>query len=191
MKTELRKEFKKQRDCLENKALYSEMITRLLLESDFYKSAETVLLYNSTGSEVSTDEIFRACLRDGKKTAFPVCLDKNGKMEFFVIEKESDLQEGMYGIYAPEEHCPVLSDNDKCLCCVPGLSFDKKGFRLGYGKGYYDRYLSNFKGISVGLCYDALVSESLPADKYDKSVNYLITDKKIYKFNSKEDFENG
>ena len=112
-------------------------------------------------------------------------------MDFFVVEGENDLSEGMYGIFAPKAECPVLRADEKCLCCVPGLSFDKKGYRLGYGKGYYDRYLSSFKGISIGFCYDALVSEGLPCDSYDKQVNCLITDKKIYKFNSKEDFKNG
>ena len=65
------------------------------------------------------------------------------------------------------------------LCGGPGLTFDKKGYRLGYGKGYYDRFLEKFTIKSAGLCYNELISESIPADEYDRPVNYIVTDLKI------------
>ncbi len=191
MKSELRKKLKERRDSLVNKQIYSEKITDLLLASSFYKEAETVLLYSSSGSEVPTNEIYKACLKDKKRIAFPLCIDKNGIMDFFIVDSENDLTDGVYGIKAPSEWCKRLIDDERCLCVVPGIAFDTRGYRLGYGKGYYDRYLENFTGVSVGLCYSELLNENLPADIYDKKVNYLITDKTIYKINSKEDLKNG
>lgn len=191
MKSELRKELRKIRDDLPLKEEYSKKITVALLSNDIFINADTVLLYYSSGSEVSTIKLFEECIKERKTVAFPRCIDKNGTMDFFIVKDENDLEKGMYNIVAPKEHCEKLIPGKKALCIVPGISFDKKGYRLGYGKGYYDRYLSRFELTSIGLCYDGLLSEALPADVYDKKVDYLITDKKIYKIYSKEDFENG
>lgn len=191
MKSDLRLQLKAFRDRLDNKAEYDRKIAEQFISSPLFEEAETVLLYYSSGSEISTNEIFRVCLEKGKKVAFPVCLDKDGTMEFFTVRDEHDLAEGMYGIKAPAEGCPRLICDEKCLCAVPGLAFDRKGYRIGYGKGYYDRYLACFPGVSVGLCYDALLCEELPVNEYDIKVNYLITDKTTYNYNSKEDLKNG
>lgn len=182
MKKAKRKELKSLRDSLKNKDKLSAQINERFLLSDIYKNAETILLYYSVGSEVSTEEIYKRAMSDKKNLAFPLCISDDGLMEFFYIKSDSDLAEGMYGIKAPREYCEKFTGAENALCVVPALSFDKKGYRLGYGKGYYDRFLENFEGISVGLCYDATLSEALPTDKYDKKVNYLITDKKTYKF---------
>ena len=183
MKKQKRAELKKSRETLENKELLSKKITDTFLSSELYKNADTLLLYYSVGSEVSTADIFRAALGDGKKTAFPVCVDSNGSMSFYYVSDESELADGMYGIKEPRKGCEGYDFSHSGLCVVPGLSFDREGYRIGYGKGYYDRFLEKFNGISVGLCYESLVSESLPRDDYDKKVNCLITDKKIYNFN--------
>lgn len=183
MKKQKRAELKKSREMLENKELLSKKITDAFLSSELYKNADTLLLYHSVGSEASTADIFRAAVSDGKRTAFPVCVDSNGAMTFYYIRNESELVDGMYGIKEPCKGCEEYDFSHSGVCLVPGLSFDREGYRIGYGKGYYDRFLDKFNGISVGLCYESLVSESLPRDAYDKKVNCLITDKKIYNFN--------
>lgn len=183
MKKELRRLYKIKRDSLQNRDKLSEKITDKLLRTEEYKNAETVLLYYSVSSEVSTKGIFKKALSDGKKVAYPLCIDDKGLMEFYFVTGESDLVDEMYCIKAPDkEKCQRLTSTDDTLCVVPGLSFDKNGIRLGYGKGYYDRFLSHFKGISVGLCYESTLSEKLPQDENDEKVNLLITDKKVYKF---------
>ena len=182
MKAIKRKELKQLRNSLENKKLLSNLIEKSFVESDFYKNSEVLLLYYSVGSEVATDGIFRKALIDKKRVAFPVCVDTNGNMQFYYINDESDLEEGMYGIKAPKNHCKKFTCAENALCIVPGLSFDKKGYRLGYGKGYYDRFLGSFEGISVGLSFECLVCDALPTDEHDKKVDCLITDKRIYKF---------
>ena len=191
MKSELRKKLRKIRDDLPRKEICSKKIAEALLSDDIFINADTILLYYSSGSEVSTIRLFEECVKERKTVAFPRCIDKNGTMDFFIVNDENDLEQGMYGIIAPKAHCEKLIPEKNALCIVPGISFDKTGYRLGYGKGYYDRYLSRFELISVGLCYDKLLSDTLPSDIYDKKVDYLITDKKTYKINSKEDFENG
>lgn len=183
MKKAKRAELKKLREGIPDKALLNGRIADRFLSSELYKNADTLLLYYSVGSEPSTREIFKAALSDGKRVAFPVCTDANGFMAFYYVSGEADLEEGMYGIRAPRKECEKYSFKDGGVCVVPGLSFDSEGYRIGYGKGYYDRFLSEFKGSSVGLCYEALLSEGLPRDAFDKNVNYLITDKKIYNFN--------
>lgn len=192
MKKKLRAELKLLRDSLEEKDKLSDRICEAFIGSDLYENAETLLLYYSSASEVSTVKIFCKALSDGKKTAFPLCTDNQGTMVFYYVSDEKELKKGMYGIMEPPCENEMFSGAENCICIVPGLSFDKNGYRIGYGKGYYDRFLSDFNGISVGLCYEAMVSEKVPTDKYDKKVNYLITDKKTYNFNSfKEDFKNG
>lgn len=183
MKKVKRAELKKMRESLADKELLSGKITDIFLSSELYTKADTLLLYYSMGSEVSTKEIFKAALNDGKRVAFPVCTDSNGFMEFYYVRDEADLEEGMYGIKEPRKECEEYSFKDGGICVVPGLSFDSEGYRIGYGKGYYDRFLSRFTGTSVGLCYEALLSEGLPRDFYDKNVNCLITDKRKYNFN--------
>lgn len=181
MKNEKRKELKTLRDSLKNRTFKDTLITESFLSSDIYKNAETLLLYYSVGSEVSTLEIFKKALGAGKRVAFPFCCEE-GIMEFYLVSGENDLESGRYNIRAPKKVCEKFSFSSNALCVVPGLSFDKKGYRLGYGKGYYDRFLAKFSGKTVGLCYEDLISEELPVDSYDKKVDFLITDKKTYKF---------
>lgn len=184
MKKVLRKELKANRDSVENKDKLDSVITEKFISSSLYKNADMILLYYSVGSEVSTHQILKKAADDGKSLAFPVCTDSEGTMKFYIIKDEKDLTEGMYGIKSPNADCTEFIESKNALCVVPAIAFDKKGYRIGYGKGYYDRYLASFNGITVGLCYDQLVRDSLPHDIYDKKVNYLITDKKTYNFKS-------
>ncbi len=191
MKDVLRKELKQKRAKLTNKEQLSDVIAESFLSTDLYKNSDVILLYYSVGSEVATHKIFSAALKDEKRIAFPVCLNKDGAMEFHYICDHTDLEEAMYGIKAPKSGCMRFENCQNALCIVPGLAFDNKGYRIGYGKGYYDRFLETFDGISVGLCFEAMLKDALPINIFDETVDYLITDKKIYKFNDKEDLKNG
>ncbi len=77
------------------------------------------------------------------------------------------------------EICEKVSDFRNSVCLVPGYSFDMLGYRLGYGKGYYDRFLKKFTIISIGLCYNNFLSNELPADDYDAAVNFIATEDKL------------
>ena len=176
----LRKKYKEIRSSIGDCQKLSDDIFRLFINSSFYDDADMIFTYWSTGSEVSTHNLISRALYDGKKVALPKCVDNQGNMKFYFISSPDDLSVGMYGIMEPTENFPADIFSENSVCVVPGLSFDNNGFRLGYGKGYYDRFLNSFSGIAVGFCYDECIAELLPRNEFDKKVDYIITNKKIY-----------
>ena len=179
-KRDLRIKYKKIRSSIENTSILGEGMFSLLINSDMYKVADTVFAYWSVEDEADTRRIINRALSDNKRVALPKCIDKNGNMKFYYIASADDLSIGMYGIMEPCGEDEATAYGNCAICLVPGLSFDRYGYRLGYGKGYYDRFLKEFGGISIGLCYNACLSELLPKDEYDIKVDYIITDTKIY-----------
>ena len=176
----LRRKFREIRGCVTDRSELSKKICQLLLESDFYKNADIVFTYWATDSEADTRMIIDKALSDNKRVALPRCSDRNGNMRFYYIDSADDVTEGMYGITEPAGNNEALDFTYKSLCIVPGLSFDAEGYRLGYGKGYYDRFLSSFIGITAGLCYDECLADRLPRNEFDKKTDYIITNTKIY-----------
>ena len=179
-KKALRLKYKTIRSNVKDRALSDRLITESVLKSELYKNADRLYIYWSVASEVHTHNIISRALADGKLVALPRCEDTAGNMQFYYIASLADLSEGMYGITEPTSTFRADDYTADSLCIVPALSFDTNGYRLGYGKGYYDRFLSRFKGISMGLCYDECLSEALPYDDYDRKVNYIVTNTKIY-----------
>lgn len=155
-------------------------LAKQFLSLEEYKDCETLFAFVSSPIEVDTIGIINHAFADGKKVAVPKCSNLSGDMDFYYIASLSELKEGAYGILEPdsESTTPAIS-TDKDLCLVPGLSFDPKGYRLGFGKGYYDRFLADFKGTTAGLCYTANLEKELPIDEYDIPVDIVITDKSI------------
>jgi 5-formyltetrahydrofolate cyclo-ligase len=145
-----------------------------------FGAADVILTYVSKEIEVDTLETIRAVLAQGKRVAVPRCVPDTFQMEFFEIDALQELEKGMFGVLEPvPSRSRPLAGDERCLCVVPGLSFDSQGFRLGYGKGYYDRFLTNFQGPTVGLCYSGCVRWNLPHGFYDRPVDVLITEKYI------------
>ncbi len=143
-----------------------------------YQRCVTVLTYVSTPIEVDTRRIIWQALEDRKRVAVPRCVPGTRQMEFYYIHSEEDLSPGAFGVLEPDpERCEPLRDMSAGLCLVPAFSYDWQGFRLGYGKGYYDRFLSAFEGDRVGLCYSACVQRSLPHGRFDRPVELLVTEK--------------
>jgi len=180
IKSELRNEFKKKRSSLKNKEETSLEICNIFLNSDTYKNVDIILCYSSVNDEVNTDLIIRKSLNDGKITALPRCINSNGLMKYFVINSVGDVKKGMFGISEPDINCRELIDFNNSVCIVPALSFDKNGYRLGYGKGFYDRFLENYSFISVGLCYNDLIVSNLPKNKFDRKVDAVISENGIF-----------
>lgn len=177
----LRTEFKHIRDgiSLKEKTAADKKIVAALLDSDEYKSCRTILSYVSLGSEADTYDIILQALNDGKQVAVPRCDDNNGKMTFYVISSLEQLEKGSFSVMEPiPDKCSVLMDFDNSLCIVPGLAFDEYGYRLGYGKGYYDRFLSLHKEIfKIGIGYSCCIVSELVSDTYDIAADLIITEK--------------
>ena len=176
-KKQLRKELvEKRKNIPKNKKLiYDKEISRKIIESDYFKNAEQVLVFASVGNEFDTNFIIEKCRMENKSVFYPLCIDNQGKMKFFRIDSPDDLKIGMYNIPEPKSHCDEYSQKENDLIIVPCLSVDKKGYRIGYGKGYYDRFLKEFCGISICPCYDELTSEKLPTDDFDIKINVVVT----------------
>ncbi len=175
-KQSLRRELKISRRNIENKKETDKKICENLMAADFYKDVETVLFYAALDDEINIDECIKSALSQGKRAALPVCLDDNGNMKFYYINSLKDIKTGFFGVREPDINiCEEVMDFSNSVCIVPGIAYDKQGYRLGYGKGYYDRFLKNFTFISLGLCYNELMMDFLPTDEYDISVDYIIT----------------
>ena len=144
-----------------------------------YRSAELVLTYVSKELETDTLRLIEKAWADGKKVAVPKCIDGTRFMRFYYITDFCQLERSSFGVMEPiEDICEGLAAvPEKSICIVPGMAFDSEGYRLGYGKGYYDRFLSDYKGVKVGVCYSDCIKWTLPRGKYDKPVDILITDR--------------
>ena len=179
-KKQLRKEILSRRKTLQSveKSAKDTAITKKLLDFDKVKKASVILPFVSTKDEVDTSDFIAECIKLGKTVAVPRCKDECN-MEFCVISSSSDLEKGMYGIYEPKKDCAVLEAEKitDSVLIVPGLCFNDEGFRLGYGKGYYDRFISRYKGYSIGVCYKEFMTDEIPTDEYDKPVDTVITDR--------------
>jgi 5-formyltetrahydrofolate cyclo-ligase len=147
----------------------------LLLESKEFRSAKIVGAYHAFGSEVRTDMIIEQARALGKKVALPSVEGEN--LAFYELSSGKYLVKGRFGIMEPLPYGPV---NKIDLLVVPGIAFDKKGYRLGYGKGYYDKFLAQKKIFAIGLGYSFQLLERLPKGKYDKRLDAVATEDGVH-----------
>ena len=176
-KREIRK-VNKQRRVEMDKAAKAELDRRIcdyIIDSVSFKYADTLLMFCPTGEEIDILPLFEAAKRNGKRVAFPKCCGK-GIMKFYYVSDLSQLKAGKYGIKAPDEG-EEFDNSLHPLCIVPSLAATKNGTRLGYGGGFYDRFLHKFDGISMCVQYDEFVTDELPQEKrYDKKFDVLVTE---------------
>ncbi len=170
----LRRDMLKKRDamCESIRIAQSRDIERQLLSSGIWRRANSVFVYYSIGSEVATHGIIDACLKCGKSVYLPKC-KKDGEMHAISISGIDELKPGRYGI--PEPQCGMEPMHVPDLCIAPGLAFDECGGRIGYGCGYYDRYIARWHPITAALAYSWQVLESVPMGAHDAPMNYIIT----------------
>lgn len=161
----------------EQKAKLDNDIIERLMRTYQYKNTSTILCYVSTPLEVDTRLLIKRALEEGKRVAVPRCKPETTTMDFYLINSFDDLEKGTFGVLEPiPSRCEIYSENDG-ICIVPGLCFDHAGYRLGYGKGYYDRFLTNYSQTKIGICYNDCVQQRLFHGRYDVPVDLLITEK--------------
>ena len=154
---------------------FDEIIFTKFINSSFFYSFDTFLIYISVNNEVETSRIIRYLFENNKKVAVPHCIGK--EMFFCYINSTDDLIEGKFGIPSVDiRNSKKVSDFNRTLCIVPGISFDNKGNRLGYGGGYYDRFLSANKLPTLGLCYERCISSNIPSNNYDVKIDSVLTE---------------
>ncbi len=165
----------------EKKQLADKSIGKRFLSLTSFRFAEVILLYSPIKGEPDISEAISEAIRLGKKLAYPKCNPETSTMVFKIVSSPSELVVGTYGILEPPDSAQayIPSQDKHDLIVVPAVCFDRQGYRIGYGKGYYDRFLSGFGGSAVGLTMSCLLRDSVPRGKYDKQVNAVITEKGV------------
>ena len=159
MKAELRKQVLQEMKALsqEQKQAMDRALTERFLKHPFYQEAKVIATYLSFTHEFQTQGLVEQALKDGKKVLIPKTYPK-GRMDFVVYDPQQ-LVKTSFGLLEPQGDLEVVDASRIDLIHVPGLAFTTKGYRIGYGGGYYDRYLENFAGHSLRTIYPCQVQE--------------------------------
>ena len=168
----LRKKYKEKRDNIKNKVTKDNLIYQKVINNKDILSSKTLLIYISINSEIDTIKIINYFLNT-KNIAVPKIIDNN--MYFCYVTNLNELTSGKYNIPEPTNE-NIVTDFDNAICIVPGICYDKENYRIGYGKGYYDIFLSKNKIKTIGLCYKECMIEKIDNDKYDYKIDEVITD---------------
>lgn len=181
-KKELRKEMKAMRKALTKEQITqeSEKIIRRLLETEEYKNAKTIFSYVSFEEEADTIALIRQAFADGKKVAVPKV--SGNEMEFYPIMSLDELKPGYYGILEPVTK--EIEKETEGMLIVPGLAFDFSYNRMGYGGGFYDRYLHahpKHQLVKAALAYDFQMVPKIETEEHDQKMDMVITPSKIWK----------
>ncbi len=151
-----------------------------IADSRLLQTASMLLLYVPMKDEINLLPLVRICRQRGIPVAFPKCDTETGRMAFYRLEEGAKLSPGAYDIPEPPLDAPLCVPDEDALCLLPGLSFDAFGNRLGYGKGYYDRYLAAFPGVTAGTVYADMMLEAVPTDAHDISAHFVINETGIH-----------
>jgi len=140
-----------------------------------FRDARNIMLYHSVKREPDTIRIAETAFSMGKNVSFPYCL-KGGLMQARTVLRLDDLIPAVLGIPAPPDSAELIEPDELELIIVPAITYDKAGYRLGYGGGYYDRYLARTRAFTVGLARARLVKDELPREPHDIAVKLLVTE---------------
>ena len=143
-----------------------------LLENEHFRKAKTVFCYVSANGEVDTHSLLQQIAAE-KTLTVPYCTDDCGNMICVKISSLSDLAFGRFGILEPKNPIP-FNKEEIHFVIVPGVAFDKEGYRIGYGKGYYDRFLQDISPYKLGVCQKEFYVDSLPHDEYDIKMDKIL-----------------
>lgn len=174
-KQTLRKELRQRLHAIapDKRAELSGRACERLLSQSIYASEKSILLYMPLQDELDISALLNGANSQGHRIALPRFLPESGKYgAFFVGDKP--LQAGAFGVLEPALELPVPL-NQLDLIVVPGLGFDARGWRLGRGKGFYDRILSEASGVKCGICFDEQIVEGIPVEPHDVAVDFLAT----------------
>jgi 5-formyltetrahydrofolate cyclo-ligase len=183
MKDKIRKDINGLRDSTDPAELdkLSERIKVNLFSTPEFMDAKTVMFYISKGSEVRTWEMIKNTVSMGKTVCVPLTDVKGNTITPYEVKSNQDLGKGHFGIPEPrKDYCREVDAKDIDVVIVPGTAFDRKGERIGYGKGYYDRFLSRAANAkSIGLAYGFQVVQRIPSERHDVKVDIIVTERLV------------
>jgi 5-formyltetrahydrofolate cyclo-ligase len=158
----------------------NEAIANTLYAQPFWKQAKTIGITVSRKWEVDTIAIIKRAWAENKTVAVPKCHPSNKTMTFRIVHSFEQLHCTYLDLYEPiEEFTEEVAKTDIDLLIVPGIAFIRSGYRLGYGGGYYDRYLKDFRNQTVSLAYSLQLVASLPIEEHDLPVQTIITNEEM------------
>ena len=177
MKSELRKQVLQEMKALplEQKQFIDQALTERLLQHPFYQEAKVIASYLSFPHEFQTQELIEQALKDGKKVLIPKTYPK-GRMDF-VVYNPQQLVKTSFGLLEPQGDLEVVDASQIDLIHVPGLAFTREGYRIGYGGGYYDRYLKHFTGHTLSTVYPCQIRDFSP-ENHDIPVQEVLIDER-------------
>lgn len=151
----------------------NEIIFDKVINNELVKKAKLILIYVSFNREVDTLKLIEYFLTNNYLVAVPKI--ENNIMNFYYIDSLDKLVKGYYDILEPVTKDMVKDFND-AACITPGICFSKNGYRIGYGKGFYDQFFLNHNVYSIGLCYKECLLDNIPNESHDQKVSEVITD---------------
>lgn len=171
---------------LDKRNILSKTISGLLYETEYYKKAETIMAFINFGSEVNTRYMVEDSINLGKSIVIPITIPETKELKISRLLDYSELEIGFYNILTPKkEFLRFVDPSTIDLILVPGLIFAEDGYRIGYGGGYYDRFLSKIDPSvpKIGIGFDLQIQDKVPTDKYDIPVDFMLTEKGLRKIN--------
>lgn len=158
----------------------SQMIKKRLLALDEFQQAQTIALTVSRFPEVDTRPIIEAAWSMGKQVLVPKCDPTTREMDFRILQSYDSLETVYNGLWEPiVEETESLMKEKIDLQIVPGVIFSDEGYRIGYGGGYYDRYMVDYSGVSIALAFEVQTSQVVPVENHDVPVQRIVTEKRI------------
>lgn len=177
MKSELRKQVLQEMKAIsqEQKQAIDQALTERLLQHPFYQEAKVIATYLSFPHEFQTQGLIEQALKDGKKVLIPKTYPKR-RMDFVVYDLQQ-LVKTSFGLLEPQGNLEVVAASQIDLIHVPGLAFTTKGYRIGYGGGYYDRYLEQFTGHTLSTVYPCQIQDFI-SENHDIPVQEVLIDER-------------
>lgn len=186
-KQRVRKETLEKRKSMSSEELIekSNLVAEKLLSTNLYKDASTIMAYIDFRNEVQTEKIIKTAIADGKRIVIPISIVETRQLLLSeIINYDTELESGAYGILEPKkEYIRETDPNLVDMVLIPGVAFDERGFRVGYGAGYYDRFLERVREDSskIALAFELQMVDYAFEDSHDVPVDMIVTEDKIVK----------
>ena len=176
-KEDIRKEIQLKLQNLQHREEKNNLIFKELISNRDIEKAENIMCFVSFRNEVDTHKFIKYMLKNNKNIYIPIIDSKNKIMNISKLKSFDELEKGFYGILEPKKEFIRITDLEVLdIVITPGVVFSKNNYRIGYGGGFYDKFFANkkLKAKKIGLCFSEQIIESIPIDKYDIPVDYII-----------------
>ncbi|HEX7064627.1 MAG TPA: 5-formyltetrahydrofolate cyclo-ligase [Bacillales bacterium] len=181
-KNDLRQAMKKRLRLLPEgtRRILSASISNKLTRLPEWKQSKVIAMTMSTDDEIDTKPVIRTAWAENKQVAVPKSDSDTKKMDFRRIKSLDQVEEGFAGICEPKTiETESVSPEKIDLLVVPGLVFDRKGYRIGFGGGFYDRYLADYRNVAVSFAFEMQLVDRIPIEPFDQPVDIILTERRV------------